>query len=50
MSVFEAGFCVCLCLPTHFLEDKLKELKQWLKVRIGVVRCEFEARRNTLEN
>lgn len=41
VSVFEASFCVCLCLPTHFIEDKWKELKEWLKVPIDIVRYEF---------
>lgn len=41
MAVSEAAFCSCLCLPIQFIEDKWKELKEWLKVFIGVVRCEF---------
>lgn len=50
MAVFEEAFCMCLNVPTQFIENKCKELKEWLKVLIGIVRCEFQARRNALEN
>jgi len=41
MTVFEAAYYVCLCLPAGFTEDEWKELKEWLKVPSGVDKHEF---------